>query len=263
MFVIFLSAGTIHAIDVNVTNNVASNSTADIPLQIGDELQLDDLEASNLNDLSKSNDNDSLKENAKNKTELKYSTSSIYFKGNCEITLKDSNTNNTLANQTVNFVINGAKYLSTTNAKGIASLKLSQNPGKYTVNAYFEGDGSYESCNSTFQINILATIKAKDVTKYYKGSTKYSATFLNSHGKALANRQVKITINGKTYTKKTNGKGVASLDVNLKPGTYKVISKDPITGYKLTTSFKILSTITSSDIKKVVGDSNKFFCQIL
>ena len=258
MLFLFFSVSAIHAGDVNVTNVSSLNSSDDISLQIEDEIQIDDLETSNSSDLSKYSNNESLKENAKNKTELQYSTNSIYFKGCYEITLKDSNTNSALANQTVNFVINGAKYSSTTNAKGVASLKLSQNPGKYTVDAYFDGDESYESSNSTSQINILPTIKAKDVTKYYKGSAKYSATFFSSNGKALANRQVKITVNVKSYTKNTNGKGVASLDVNLKPGTYKVIATDPVTRYKLTTTFRILSTITSSDIKKVVGDSNKF-----
>ena len=261
MLFLFFSVSAIHAGDVNETNNLALNSTEDISLQIEDEIQSGDLVTLNSNDLSKYSDNNSLNENSKNKTEFQYSTSSVYFKGFYEITLEDSNTNHTLANRTVKFVINGAEYSSTTNAAGIASLKLTQNPGKYTVDAYFNGDDSYESCNSTSQINILPTIKAKDVTKYYKGSAKYSATFLDSQGKALANRQVKITVNGKTYTKKTNGKGVASLGINLKPGTYKVVSTDPVTGYKLTTTFKILSTITSSDIKKVVGDSNKFTVQ--
>lgn len=45
-----------------------------------------------------------------------------------------------------------------------------------------------------------------------------------------------------------------SLAIDLKPGTYKVISANPSTGYNLTTTFKILSTIQASNLKKVVGD---------
>lgn len=109
----------------------------------------------------------------------------------------------------------------------------------------------------------MTTIKANDVTKYYKGSKAYKATFLDSQGRVLKNKMVSITVNGKKYSKKTDSKGLASFLINLKPGTYKVTATNPSTGYKLTTSFKILSTVTSSSIKKVKGDSKKFVAKFL
>jgi hypothetical protein len=111
---------------------------------------------------------------------------------------------------------------------------------------------------SSTKIDVSKTITAKDVTKYYKGSTQYSATFLDAYGNPLANTDVKITVNGVSYTKKTNANGVASLAVNLKPGTYKVVAVNPETGYSLTRNFKILSTITAKDISKVYTDGRKF-----
>ena len=107
-------------------------------------------------------------------------------------------------------------------------------------------------------IDISKTITAKDVTKYYKGSTKYTATFLNTDGAVLANTNVKITVNGHTYTKTTNSNGVASLDINLNPGTYKVVANNPVTGFNLTTTFKILSTISANDVTKVYTDNKQF-----
>jgi hypothetical protein len=105
---------------------------------------------------------------------------------------------------------------------------------------------------------VLSTIKASDITKYYKAGTQYTATFLDSQGIPQANRNVNITLNGKTYSKKTNSKGVVSMPVNLNPGTYKIKSTDPLTGYKLTTTFRILETITSSDVQKFIGVGKKF-----
>ena len=102
------------------------------------------------------------------------------------------------------------------------------------------------------------TITAKDITKYYKGSTQYSATFLDAYGNPLADTDVQITVNGVLHTVKTNANGVASLAINLKPGTYKVIAVNPATGYSLTRNFKILSTITANDISKVYTDGKKF-----
>ena len=111
------------------------------------------------------------------------------------------------------------------------------------------------------KIDASKTITAKDVTKYYKGSAKYYAKFLDDTGAALANTNVKITVNGNTYTRTTDAKGVASLDINLNPGTYKVTTTNPVTGYKLTTTFKILSTITANDITKVYTDGRKFYAK--
>ena len=119
------------------------------------------------------------------------------------------------------------------------------------------------SSNVSSTIKLADTIKSKDITKYYKGSTQYTATFYDNYGKVLANTNVKITVNGVTYTKKTSAKGVASLGVNLKPGTYKIVSTNPSTGYKLTTTFKILSTITASDVTKVYTDGRKFYATFL
>nr|WP_294999156.1 transglutaminase domain-containing protein [uncultured Methanobrevibacter sp.] len=117
--------------------------------------------------------------------------------------------------------------------------------------------------NDSSAIDVSKTITSNDVTKYYKGSTKYTATFLDSNGTALANTDVKITVNGHVYTKKTDSKGVASLDVNLKPGTYKVTATNPVTGYSLTNTFKILTTIAADDMSKVYKDGKKFTATFL
>ena len=109
------------------------------------------------------------------------------------------------------------------------------------------------------KIDTSKTITSKDLTKYYKGSAKYTATFLDSYGKALKNTNVKVTVNGVTYTIKTNTNGVASLAINLKPGSYKIVAKNPKTGYSLTNTIKVLSTISASDISKVYNDGRKFY----
>ena len=117
--------------------------------------------------------------------------------------------------------------------------------------------------NAPSEIDVSKTITSKDVTKYYKGSAKYTATFLDKNGSALANTNVKITLNGKEYTKMTDSRGIASLEIDLKPGTYKVVATNPDTGYTLTNTVKILSTIVSSDMSKVYTDSKKFTATFL
>lgn len=117
--------------------------------------------------------------------------------------------------------------------------------------------------NAPSTIDVSKSVTANDVTKYYKGSAKYTATFLDKNGVALANTNVKITLNGIEYTQMTNSRGVASLSIDLKPGTYKVVATNPDTGYSLTNTVKILSTIVSKDISKVYTDSKKFTATFL
>ncbi|WP_067042927.1 transglutaminase domain-containing protein [Methanobrevibacter sp. YE315] len=117
--------------------------------------------------------------------------------------------------------------------------------------AFASGEGKISS-------GISDSIKAKDVTKYYKGSTPFSATFYDSNGNVLANRNVKITACGVDHTVKTNSRGIASLGIHEKPGTYQIISVNPVTGYKLTNTFKILSTISAADVSKVYADTRSF-----
>ncbi len=117
--------------------------------------------------------------------------------------------------------------------------------------------------NEESSIDASKTITSKDITKYYKGSTKYTATFLDKNGKALSNTNVKIVVNGVSHTQKTNKNGVASLAVNLKPGTYKVVATNPKTGYSVTNTFKILSTIKAKDISKVSSDGRRFYATFL
>lgn len=136
-------------------------------------------------------------------------------------------------------------------------------PGNYDVTAIFSGDDTYESTIFNSTVNILSTIKAADITKYYKASTPFAATFYDSMGNLLANRDVTVVINGKSYTKRTNGNGLVSASINFKPGTYKIVSIDPVTGYRLTTTFKILSTISADNLNVFVGSSKKFSAKFL
>lgn len=249
VLILFVSISSIQAGDVNET---ILNSNEDIALSIenNDQLEID----------GKSEINENvLEQNIKNQTQLTSPTTKVYYNGNYEVTLIDSNTGKSLANKEIKLSIDNVGYSANTNSKGIASINLKLNPGSYLATAYFAGDDNFNASNNlSGHVKILTTIKAKDITKYYKGSKNYQATYLDSNGKALKNKNVAIIVGGTKYTRKTNSNGVATLPINLKPGSYKVATSNPSTGEKLITTFKILSTISASNLKKVNGDSKKF-----
>lgn len=260
VLILIFSVSSIQASDVNITDSSTLDSNDDNLLQIEDETNFTNFESDSSNDFPTDVDDISSQENTKHQTEISSPTDSVYYEGYYNVTLIDSSSavTNTLANKSINFVINDDNYTATTDYYGVASLHLNLKPGKYTAFLYFAGDDTYEYSNYTTTLEILPTIQAKNITKYYKGSTQYRATFYDSFGNFLTNMSVNITVNGVTYSRITNENGTVMLSINLMPGNYKIYAIDPITGFKLTTTLKILLTITSSNLKKVEGDNRKF-----
>ena len=197
-------------------------------------------------------------ESIKNDSQLSSQKTSIYYKGNYSVVLKDINNSEVLRDKEIKFAINNVNYTAKTDNNGVASIQLNLNVGKYFVNVNFAGDENYNNCSLSNFIEILSPIKASNITKYYKSSTPFTAQFFDTHGLTINNKLVSVVVNGKTYSQKTNNNGVVSIPINFKPGFYKIISTNPVTRYKLTTTFNILPTIVSSDIKQVEGDKKRF-----
>lgn len=151
-------------------------------------------------------------------------------------------------------------YESTVDNDASADVLESENSSTLSTNTK---ESNILSDNNGSFVSLSKSITAKDITKYYKGSTKYTVTFVDLNGTPLINKLVKITVNGVSYSVKTNNNGVATLAINLKPGNYKVVAENPVTGEKLTTNFKILSTISASNVKKVRTDAKKFTAKFL
>jgi hypothetical protein len=116
--------------------------------------------------------------------------------------------------------ISGKSYNVKTDSNGYASKTLYLTPGKYTITTSYKG---YAVKNT---ITIKKVLKAKSVTKKKAKRIKYSATLKTSKGKAIAGKKVTFKIKGKTYTAKTNKKGIATVKFkNLKVGKYRITVK--------------------------------------
>ena len=121
----------------------------------------------------------------------------------------------------VAFKISGKTYYKYTDAKGYASFKITQKPGKYTIAAEYKG----------FRVSNKITVKTTLITKNIKvkkGKTiRFTAKLLNSKGKVLKNKKVTFKFKGKTYKVKTDKKGRAILKITkkYKKGKYTITSK--------------------------------------
>ena len=138
-------------------------------------------------------------------------------------TLKDKN-NKALANKKVTFTVNGKTYTATTNSKGVASAKISlSKKGTYTFTAKFAGDNIYNSVSKKGKLTLNPLSTNLTVKKYTfkKAATKKIQVTLKSGKTVLKSKKLTIKVNGKTYSGKTNTKGIATITIKLtKKGTY-------------------------------------------
>ena len=154
---------------------------------------------------------------------------------------------NPLANESLSLTINNELINATTDSNGIATLLITQSPGTYDLIVGYGGNNVYYASNTTNKItvNSLAKLKGANLNMYYLDGSKYKVHLYGDDGKALAGKSVKIVINKKTYTAKTNAKGLASLKISLKPGTYTA-----------TATYKSLKATNKIVIKKVLSAKN-------
>jgi Zn/Cd-binding protein ZinT len=72
-------------------------------------------------------------------------------------------------------------------------------------------------------------VKFTTSSKTYKATAKtkaLTATFKTVKGTPISGKVIKFTVNGKTYSAKTNANGVATVNVSLnKKGTYSFTAK--------------------------------------
>lgn len=186
-----------------------------------------------------------------------------------KLTLKDSS-NNPLSGQTVYVKVNKNTHKVKTNAKGVAKLKLKLKKGTYKVVMNFKGTAKFVASKKTTKITVKKVLKTKLVSPkiktYPKTSTKYTVTLKDENGKAISKQKVIIQLNGKKYTKKTNAKGQASINVKFsKVKSYnvkttfkgaKIYKKSSATG-KITVQ-KIATKITAPSMESIPNTSKDY-----
>ncbi len=191
---------------------------------------------SNNNVLSASND-DKVSANSKissnvDVSDTHYAKSATYFK----VTLKDNN-GKAIGNQKISLNVNGKSYSAVSDNSGVASVKtVALAIGSYTVTVSFAGNSNYSASSLSKKVKVLSSVSGSDVTKYYGPVSEYSVTFWKNYD-ALANTKVSFTLNGVTYTKTTDSKGVAKLPINLAPGNYVISTVNPYSGEKLSNNY--------------------------
>ena len=172
---------------------------------------------------------------------------------------------------TVEFFIDGryaGKALSDGN--GIAKF-IYEIPKSFTnshpISANASGNDYYLANSASSKLTVgdmvYTVISAKDVVMYYKNGTRLEGTLKDLNGNAISGANVKITINGATYTKITDKDGKFSMAINLVAGNYsadiKFDSNDKQWGSDAKVGVLVKSTIVSRDVVKMFRNDTQYY----
>ena len=208
LFFVMGAAGAVNQTDVDVAQQADAQ----------DAVALDSEADGQVNEASQSPE---IEDSPQVQTTIKSDDKNIVKGHEFSVTLSDNNSS-PIANKSVAFTFNKVVSNATTDENGVAKLKINSNPGEYTVKYSFSGEG-YVDCENSTRIQVIASsvskIKAPSYTAYIGVTNTYTVT-LTAGDTPLANRPVTFKLNGKTYSKKTNSKGQASININLAKGSY-------------------------------------------
>lgn len=218
-------------------------------------------ENNNVIELQQISDNSVISEaqSSLSNTTLSGHNTTLYFKNGTTYDVKLTDiTGKALSNQTVSFLINGKLYNRTTGSDGVASMNINLAVGKYNITASYAGSSLYGGSSVTNLVEVLSTISANDVVKFYRNGTQYYAKFVDGNGNPLINTEVRFNINGVFYTRNTNNSGIANLSIALNPNKYILTAIHP-NGEMSANNITVLSTINSSDIIKYFRNGTQYY----
>ena len=141
-----------------------------------------------------------------------------------------------LSGESVIFVINGKTSSVKTDENGIAKIKITDVPKKYTMTTIFNGK-SYKNTVTVKQVLTTSKVTVKKTAKKFTLKAK-----LKINGKLVKGKTVTFKFNGKTYKVKTNKKGIAQ----------KTLKKNVIKKLKKGKTYTVKVTYLKNTIKTTV-----------
>ncbi|AMK14981.1 adhesin-like protein [Methanobrevibacter olleyae] len=190
---------------------------------------------------------------------------SMFYNDGTKYTIKLADYNgNPLTNQNIQITIGNLKYNVKTDVRGYATLTIKQKAGNYKIVAIFNGNSEYCPSNLVSTLNILDSPITKNKNRKIYFGGRFKVQIINVYGKHVgAGKTVKFTIAGKTYTRKTDKNGYASLKIRLKPRAkkYTITTKYGKFIKKNKITVKPVLTVKSIVMKK--GKRIKFYVKLI
>ena len=177
----------------------------------------------------------------------------VYVGGN--VTVIVTGLENAMGEVTV--TVGSNKWVGKIN-KGTANVIVTGLKESGTANVNFNGNYKYNPASTTVNIivNPNVIIYAPDVTKYYKGSERFVVTVKDKDNEPIVGAEVKIHLNGQTYTKTTDNKGETLLGINLNGGVYDVTTE--CMKAKVNSTITVKDTVIANDVTKIYRNGTQY-----
>ena len=129
--------------------------------------------------------------------------------------------------------MSGSSKTKYTGAGGTVSFPVNYKVGKHLVTTLVQVKGVNGDWNSENYVTIKSTISPKEMVKFSSSKQKFKITFLDSKGKPLKSKYVKLTILGKAHKVKTNSRGIVKIkSTGFKAGKTVIKAYNPVSGEK-------------------------------
>ena len=145
--------------------------------------------------------------------------------------LMDVETKKPITGENVTINISGKNYVKRTDENGEAFLNINLNPGYYPVKCSYDGNNNYEACSTDSTLSIIKVKKdtvltADNQSKEFKQDYNFKAHLtVKTDGKDLKGQNVMLSVNGKSYPRTTDDKGMVYLPIHLNVGDYSIVCK--------------------------------------
>ncbi len=147
-----------------------------------------------------------------------------YYQSGESYSVKLADENGTpLKNSMMTFVFDRNNITVKTDDEGLASIPINLTSGEYVLNIYFNGNNTHVSSMARVKVAVKSSISFEN--SQYALNSKMTVSLSGN----LTDKMVDVTVNGVIYHVKVNN-GKASLNVNLKVGSYSVSVANPVTG---------------------------------
>lgn len=182
-----------------------------------------------------------------------------------------------LAKQKLNINIAGKSYTKVTDNDGQISLDVSfESENQYSVNVKYGGNTIYKPSKFTSSISVSklsSQIDSRDKIFSKNTLNDFKITLKDASGNALANQEIKFTINGQNYIKSTDLNGQAILTLtDLTSGVFDIttrfdgndIFREVSKTNKITISDKLDTlfvdpNLSNSEIQNILNKANDGF----
>ncbi|WP_296882395.1 hypothetical protein [uncultured Methanobrevibacter sp.] len=160
-----------------------------------------------------------------------------------------------IENATVEFIVKGNKYYSTTDNRGKAVLNALFNPGAFEVKAKFEESSNLTKAYVTNHIRVSGEpvyLVSQDVVKSYHNGTHYYVALFDALGRPMVGKTIHFIFNNETYNETTDGDGFAVFEVWFGPGEYNITAfyqgSYPDEYRIVSNNIAVLTTLLSSNV---------------